>query len=101
LGQRSCGHGVPPVSGNEGRNSFRNPAYCAIDTSLHKSITLPGLADEKSTLTVGVEATNFFNHANFAAVNNDINTDSFFGQVNSAYQAPIARISHHEAEGRG
>ena len=86
------GYGVRPVYGNEGRNIFRNPAYCAIDTSLHKRITLPWFADKKSTLMLGAEATNFFNHANFMGVNNDINNDSFFGQVNSAYQARIVQL---------
>jgi outer membrane receptor protein involved in Fe transport len=86
------GYGVQPVYGNEGRNIFSNPAYCAIDTSLRKRITLPWFADKKSTLIFGVEATNFFNHANFQGVNADMNNDAFFGQVNSAYQGRIVQL---------
>ena len=71
--------------GNLPRNSFRGPHYFNADFSLQKDIK----ATEKFVFTVGANAFNVFNHANFANPDADISdAGTTFGQIQSTVTPP-------------
>lgn len=95
------------VRSNQGRNTFQNPGYFAVDLNVAKKFVLPWRADQKSTLTLAVEATNVFNRVNLgqiqagagqgAAGSNDlfatgVNGTNTFGVVGTSNQPRVLQI---------
>ena len=71
----SSGVGTPIQSdwGNVAPNSFRGPGFFDIDTQLSRDIRFK----ERMVLTLGMQAYNLFNHANFANPSGSLSSSSF------------------------
>jgi hypothetical protein len=67
------------------RNSFRGPGFFNTDLSLKKSFHL----NERLALTVGANAYNVLNHANFANPVSNLNS-SVFGMIENTVQPPTS-----------
>jgi hypothetical protein len=67
------------------RNAFFGPHYTNSDVSLLKKV----YTGEGMTLQIGANAYNLFNHVNFAAPVNDVNSGAF-GQIQSAVAPPTS-----------
>jgi hypothetical protein len=95
------------VQGNQGRNLFQNPGYFAVDLNLSKKMILPWFSDQRSTLTLAVEAENVFNHVNLGQIqsgagqgapgSNDLfatglNGTGTFGVVGTANQSRVLQL---------
>jgi hypothetical protein len=65
--------------GNAGRNSLRGPSYWDLDTSLFRLFPV----GEGRQFEFRVEAFNVLNNVNLGQPNNDINSGSAFGTINS------------------
>jgi hypothetical protein len=59
--------------GNLGRNTFRGPAFNAINAGVHKSFRVT----ERMKLEFRADAINAINHANFEAINTNVASTSF------------------------
>jgi hypothetical protein len=59
--------------GNIASNSFRGPGYFDIDTNLSRRFAIR----EKMSLTLGIQAYNVLNHANFANPSGTLSSGSF------------------------
>jgi hypothetical protein len=71
--------------GNLRRNSLEGPHYVNTDVALSKKISI----SERINFSIGANAYNLFNHANFAAPNGDISSGSF-GQIQGTVAAPTS-----------
>jgi hypothetical protein len=79
----------PAVSFAQGRNRFRGPSYFDTDFTIMKSTKIHGW--EKTTLAVGLQFFNFFNHPNFGFPDNAV-SDSTFGQIGYLEQPPTSAL---------
>jgi hypothetical protein len=81
------GTGTTAVIGNQGPNSFYNPAFIDVDVSVSKGFTIPSpyTNGEGVKFFLRGEAINVFNRTNYNTIDNDVN-DGTFGQVTSAEQ---------------
>lgn len=70
--------GGPAVNFAQGRNRFRGPSYVSTDVSIMKNTKLG--RRENTTLGIGVQLFNAFNHPNFGLPDNNI-ADSGLGQI--------------------
>jgi len=71
--------------GNIAPNSFRGPGYFDIDTQLARNFAIK----EKVSLTLGIQAYNVLNHANFANPSGSISSGSF-GQITATVGPPTS-----------
>ena len=79
-----------PCSGSsvtfaQGRNHFRSDKYFNADFALVKNTKIPRW--ENGVLTIGVQAFNLFNHANFGIPDQGIGSGTF-GQIGYLEQPP-------------
>ena len=83
----SSGVGTPVQTdwGNVAPDSFRGPGYFDIDTQLTRSIKIK----ERASLTLGMQAYNLFNHANFANPSGSLSSGSF-GRITSVVGPPTS-----------
>lgn len=82
---------APGVQGNLGRNTFRGPSYFNVDTSLIKSVRIPG-AGGSTDLQFRIEAFNIFNNLNLTNPVNNL-TSPLFGRSISALAGRIVQFS--------
>jgi len=75
----------PSVTFAQGRNRFRSDKYINTDFSLVKNSKIPRW--ENGVLTIGVQAFNLFNHANFGFPDPGIGSGTF-GQIGYLEQPP-------------
>lgn len=72
--------------GNVGRNAFRGPAFWDVDLSLMKAIRIK----ERLHFTIGANAYNLFNHANFDNAFDDVSNGALFGNILSTVSVPTS-----------
>ncbi|RSL19005.1 carboxypeptidase family protein [Edaphobacter aggregans] len=74
-------YAAPPLYtfGNAGRNSILGPAFWNLDMSLFRKFPV----GESRRFEFRAEAFNLFNHANLGQPNNDLNSGSAFGTINT------------------
>jgi hypothetical protein len=77
----------PSVSFAQGRNRFRGPGYVTTDLALVKNTSIPHW--ENGVFTIGVQAFNLFNHANFGFPDT-WSSDTSLGQIFYEEQAPTS-----------
>jgi hypothetical protein len=83
---------VPTVGtdGNFKRNSYRNPGFVGVNSSVIKENKLPFLG-EAGTLQLRFEFFNLFNHVNLGPVDSNI-ADSTFGTVQSQLDPRVIQV---------
>lgn len=74
--------------GNAGRSSFRDPGFWNLNFSLFKTFPLV----ERLSLQFRAEAFNLFNHTNFGAPNDSVNS-TIFGRINTAQDPRIMQLA--------
>jgi hypothetical protein len=82
-----------PTLGTEGnfkRNSYRNPGFFGINSSVIKENKLPFLG-ERGTLQLRFDFFNLFNRTNLGTVDNNM-ADSTFGTVQSQLDPRVIQI---------
>ncbi|MGH9338987.1 MAG: TonB-dependent receptor domain-containing protein [Acidobacteriota bacterium] len=90
--------GVPPRPGI-GRNSFRGPHYFAVDLTVVKRFSLPGMAflGEGASLEIRANAFNLFNNLNlgpfgFNSRSTQIDNADFFGRAENALAGRVVEF---------
>jgi hypothetical protein len=76
----------PSVSFSQGRNRFRGPSYFNTDFAIMKVTKIPGA--ENTTLGIGFQFFNFFNHPNFGFPVTGVGTPT--GLINYLEQPPTS-----------
>ena len=78
--------------GNIPRNSFRGPMYFNTDLSVYKDFKI----SERMTFTIGANAYNVLNHANFANPDGDL-ADGTFGTITATVSAPSSPYGNFQS----
>jgi Carboxypeptidase regulatory-like domain len=77
----------PSISFAQGRNRFRGPGFVNVDFAVMKNTKVP--LGENTSLSIGAQFFNFFNHANFGFPVN-LSSDPGFGQLVYLEQSPTS-----------
>jgi hypothetical protein len=78
------------TDGNFKRNSYRNPGFFGINTSVIKDNRLPFMG-ERGTLQLRVDFFNLFNRTNLGTVDSNL-ADSTFGTVQSQLDPRVIQV---------